>query len=798
MKILKNICIIVLPLLAVAVSAVASPHIQRFTESDGLPQSTITCVTQDKKGYIWISSWNGLSRYDGYTFLNFKARQGDNCPLVSNRILFIRETADGNILCKCPDGFYLFDVNEKKFIAVRGKKQDSGDRFRPTLQQRQCVESLPEYHGVETRILFKDRQNGFWIYTHRGLDRLSFTRNKVCPQKIGNDGEEFIRTIFRDKEGILFVADKNGFVRLFSPTNKAVGYLSGNGSVVKTPVRFGANVYSMFQDSRGILWIGTKPSGLFRLTKAKNGGFTVKSFTKGTGRHGINCNSIYAIGEDRYGRILLGTYGGGLNIIENPTADSPIFANCDNSMPKYPAEGRFVHDMLICKDGSLLLATNSGLLASTINNQLRQMVFSQYKRIPDNIRAISNNQVMALLQGTDGTIYAATYGGGLNIIRNGAAATKNIGFIALTTDNGMASDVVLNMCEDKNGMIWLVSEHCLMKYNPKNRTFTNFSETFFADGFSFSEVRPLYDKAKGTTLFGTTQGLLAISDKTMTKSNFTPKIFFDASSEINLSPEEKNLSISFAALDYNKNEPIQYAYMLEGVDSRWMYTTENHINLTNIPAGTFRLIVKSTNGDGIWRDNAASVMINRTPYFNERPVAWMIYGGLLIFAVFIVFKTYSYTRRLENEIKKLKLSKGESLEYIKVRLGDMISSDSNAEDAKNDGSIEISAFKSKVEELVREHLADADFNVDAIAKEMCMSRSALYVMMKKELDCTPNNFILESRIDAARQMLKVDTNLNVSEIAYRCGFSDPKYFSRCFKKATGVTPSEMRNGMSGK
>ena len=105
MKILKNICIIVLPLLAVAVSAVASPHIQHFTESDGLPQSTITCVTQDKKGYIWISSWNGLSRYDGYTFLNFKARQGDNCPLVSNRILFIRETADGNILCKCPDGF---------------------------------------------------------------------------------------------------------------------------------------------------------------------------------------------------------------------------------------------------------------------------------------------------------------------------------------------------------------------------------------------------------------------------------------------------------------------------------------------------------------------------------------------------------------------------------------------------------------------------------------------------------------------------------------------------------------------
>ena len=64
--------------------------------------------------------------------------------------------------------------------------------------------------------------------------------------------------------------------------------------------------------------------------------------------------------------------------------------------------------------------------------------------------------------------------------------------------------------------------------------------------------------------------------------------------------------------------------------------------------------------------------------------------------------------------------------------------------------------------------------------------------MKKELDCTPNNFILDIRLNAARQMLLEKKSLNVSEVAYRCGFSDPKYFSRCFKKAMGVTPSEIR------
>lgn len=156
----------------------ASTSIKHFTESDGLPQSLITCVTQDSKGYIWISSWNGLIRYDGYSFSNFKARQGDNCPLITNRIYFIRETKGGDILCKCPDGYYLFKTNEKKFVALKNKKTDKGDRFRPTPQQTAIISSLPEYKDIETRILYKDRQGGYWIYTHRGLDRLTFGKEK--------------------------------------------------------------------------------------------------------------------------------------------------------------------------------------------------------------------------------------------------------------------------------------------------------------------------------------------------------------------------------------------------------------------------------------------------------------------------------------------------------------------------------------------------------------------------------------------------------------------------------------------
>lgn len=75
-------------------------QITHFSEKDGLPQSVFTGVIQDSKGYIWISSWNGLCRYDGYSFIHYKARQGDNSPLPNNLILSISETKKGNILCK--------------------------------------------------------------------------------------------------------------------------------------------------------------------------------------------------------------------------------------------------------------------------------------------------------------------------------------------------------------------------------------------------------------------------------------------------------------------------------------------------------------------------------------------------------------------------------------------------------------------------------------------------------------------------------------------------------------------------
>ena len=462
--------------------------------------------------------------------------------------------------------------------------------------------------------------------------------------------------------------------------------------------------------------------------------------------------------------------------------------------------------MLLVPDGSLLLATNDGLFATKIQRDIRRMRFLQNKRVPSDMESLGNNRVMNLLRSKDGKIYVATYGGGLNVVSSGNLFSDKIRFRAYTMDNGMSTDIVLALYEDKEGLIWAVSEHGLMSFNPRNATFTNYIEGTFTTGFSFSECPPLGINNGKTMLFGTTQGVLAVDENTLGKSSYVPKIVFDVPDRISLSPEEKSLSVSFAAIDYNKAEPIQYAYMLEGVDKKWLYTIDNHINLSNIPAGTFRLRVRSTNGDGVWVDNEACIVIHRTPYFNERPVAWMLYGGLVLVFIFLLVKVLRYIRSLEKEIRILGLSKEEKMEYIKVRLGDMIEGNAqSALPAAIDGGVydagsvacpDVSgsdnAFKEKVNAFMQKHFSDSELNVGMFSCEMGLSRSLLYIQMKKVYGCTPNIYIQNYRLEKAYDMLINDKELNVSEIAYRCGFTDPKYFSRCFKKAEGCTPTEFR------
>ena len=93
-------------------------QIQHFSIYNGLVQRTVSDIVQDSKGFIWFSTWNGLNRYDGYTFKNYKAYPGDGCTLTSNRILRIVPDQQNNICVRLMTPGFIYSKVIRKNSSI--------------------------------------------------------------------------------------------------------------------------------------------------------------------------------------------------------------------------------------------------------------------------------------------------------------------------------------------------------------------------------------------------------------------------------------------------------------------------------------------------------------------------------------------------------------------------------------------------------------------------------------------------------------------------------------------------------
>ena len=98
----------------------------------------------------------------------------------------------------------------------------------------------------------------------------------------------------------------------------------------------------------------------------------------------------------------------------------------------------------------------------------------------------------------------------------------------------------------------------------------------------------------------------------------------------------------------------------------------------------------------------------------------------------------------------------------------------------------------KAFQIVKDNISNQDFNISQFSEDLGVSRSMLFTKIKAWANATPNDFIQEIRLSHAAKLLEIN-NLNISEVSYKVGFKRPKYFSQCFKKKFGLTPSEYSN-----
>lgn len=825
--------ILLLAAMLAAGGALARPllSVTKYGEDDGLPGWHVTQIAQDHRGMIWMATWNGLCRFDGYEFRTFKSAVGDGCDMPTDRIRNISVGGDGNIYCMVDESKFVFDIKRHRFAgthkpfynrnnaySIIGKPHyehtDShGTRWR--ISSGGGVEWLDtatrRWHDYPAnpaigvvRFCFPDRQGNLWLLGNHGVIKLCFMVEPA--QMLDMQKPAQVRCLFRDAKGRVWVTTKeDATVRVFAPDGSAMGYLAPDGTLQKGYVGFGRSVYCMAQTPDGLLWMGCKPQGLLRVRERKDGSFALQ------GIEGLSSGSIYDIKADSRRRLWVATLGGGVNCLTDPAAERPEVATPQHGLDGYPhgvcRKVRYLH---ITRQQTLLAATTEGLLVADIGQgrALGSILFKRHAREAGRQSSLSCSAVMDIAEDSRGRLFVSTESGGVNMITSEPVTADTLAFRHFNTATGMPCDVTLS-ATPLGGRLLVVGSNQIMILNPDNGRCEAFGTGFFHRECRFSDAHPVV-MADGSRMFGLQDGAFAIKPEKFAKSSYVPPIAItditlqntvgvsaaDALDTLVVHPAERNVTARFAALDYSGTNRICYAFRLLAEDcgaesEGWNNIGRNNsVTLLDMNPGTYCLEIRSTNADGVWTDNTRRLTIIVEPMFGETLAARLLLLAAVLAAAGAVGYTILYIRRIKRRQRETLAA------YLDLLNRPAAAAPGNGgsagpEQAPKKVSAEDDRMMKAITLFVEQHIADSDINIGDMAVAAATSRSGLQRKMKQMLGVTPLDFLREARIKRACTLLR-GGGMTVSEVAFACGFSDPKYFSRCFKASLGKSPTEYR------
>lgn len=526
---------------------------------------------------------------------------------------------------------------------------------------------------------FSDRQGNLWLSTRsHGLEKAIFNNDvflsDIVDPNIHSTINNDIRALLEDHNQNLWVSTKGGKVWLYDKSHRQMGFVRNDG-VIGGGEPLAGIAYCMMEDSEHNIWLGTKGEGVYRLIpQEKSNIYRIEHYKNSVDDlYSLSDNSVYSIHQDNENRIWIGTYGGGLNLFDEKAKH---FINHKNELKSYPIQfGSQIRIISSDKYGNVCVGTTLGLIMfSSGFDSTGAISYKSYIMKADDKKSISGNDIYDICTTRKGETYIATFGGGLNKISEVDENGMPVSFVSYTTKNGLPSDVILTLVEDKNGKLWLATEGNLTKFDPISVSFETYSEVNRQmEGQNFSEGSRVATK-DGTVYFGYSKGYISINPDKVFENTFKPYIALtklqitnkdvsvgqdsplkenlDDIKKIKLNHKQNIVSIEFAALDFVESKRILYTYKLDGFDQDWIMAGKQRVaNYTNLSPGEYTFRVRSTNSDGIWMDNEHTLLIEISPSFWQTSWAYILYVVLIITVLFAILRTLFMFYRLRDKVR---------------------------------------------------------------------------------------------------------------------------------------------------
>ena len=660
--------------------------------------------------------------------------------------------------------------------------------------------SLLAEAGVQTAEIgkhFTDRQGNLWFTTPKGLWLATFRTEHV--RQIPLVSGQQTRSVAVRRDGTVWAGTQDGHIAVIDSQQRLCGWLSPEGRISSRQVRFADRIYALYEDRQGSLWIGSKGKGRWRLE--------AEGRLESTGQPDAQ---VYDFCEDESGNVWTATFGGGVR-----------HAATDELLQDYPADGfSRVRRISYGSQGRLWASTTEGLVVRDKKGQ-----YTRYGHHAGDATSLLTSDVMQALVTHNGDCYVATLGGGIQRLTNDRWQTIGDGTPAHPSLGVKASGGnVLSIAEDPKGCLWIVREGGIDRYQPLTGVLQQMSLGTTAKDAELVEAKSAIT-ADGRLWVGTVGGLITFDTGEMLLSEYRPDIVFtsvryqgERESQpilnipiLTVTPDRRSLTISFAALDYTDNYLMRYAYRMDD-DEEWSYIDTPHIAFSQLSPGRHRLTVRSTNSDGVWTDNGTRLIIDVTPTLWER--GWM---RLLLLLTAIGLCTWMVIawlrRRQQNREREARLM------HIMQQYRELQEKQADREAQEEQADREAQEEQQKQETqptkpvytlsepvitdpdeemmnhlmaFIEEHLQDENLRIEEMAEAVNLGRTVFYEKIRQLVGLSPSDFLRQVRMQRARQLV-AKSKMTFSQIAYSVGFTDPKYFTKCFKKDTGMTPSDYRS-----
>lgn len=734
---------------------------------------SIQKIMRDSHGLIWIGpAGPGLYKYDPATSNTRFFSQGTRQNLSSKNNSRISEHNGHTWITPNGGGIMWYDRET--------------DRALPLIEENNTP-NMPT-GGACTSYCFDRGDNLWFTTTNRGITKVRFVDAKV--QSLPLYGELPGRMLFVDNDNRLWAALKTGGLIRYDAERRNHRIFTHDDAGAPIDV-----VYAMTQEADSVFWLGTKTQGLCKAVMMPDGKLRLTRYTYDPNDpYSLSNNKVHTVLLDSRGRLWVGTFGGGICLAVRDGDRLRFLSQRNLFSDRLPESCRKVRSLCEDAEGRIWAGTSDGVLILDHDPMTQGLATEHLRRDPTEESTLQSNDITCLYRDKENRMWAGTFGGGIGryIGRNpatGAAQWRSY----IESGNRFYNDI-LSIVEDTSGTLWFSTDTQLCALYPDAELITPLS---VQDGMQadeqFSEHAAVCDR-KGRIYIGESEKIygfhpagFADSDKGMnlqivgleideqpivpsTEPDAPLRVAISEAEEVRIGSGQHLFSFEFAAVNCRMQRHVRYRYMLEGYDKDWTDDRGTRKTLyANVPGGTYLFRVRAFGPQSAeeYEERTIRVIVASSLLASWRGMA-LVAVAFALAAGFGLWYRNIYRRTLQKR------------RVIKISPDEIALRDTPDEQ-----------FMTIVTAYVEKHYADPSLKIDDLAQLTHMSRSSFYNRIKELTQMPPNEYLKHFRLRKA-EMYLTETRLPISEIAYKTGFTDPAYFTSCFRSRCGITPSAYR------